>query len=145
MGVDGQCQIDMQHIEVAYPEVLIGFFVCNHTLPTLELEFCRMASDRGNDANSSVPVVEESRLWGKLIGMLVREYCQCLPLCIIEWRSLWNIFKSNLICEGQVTLINVRSRAVNTSNYVLQPICCGSLVNNMFVLSSPIFENDVHT
>jgi hypothetical protein len=30
-----------------------------------------MASDRGNDANSSVLVVEESRLWGKLIVVLV--------------------------------------------------------------------------
>jgi hypothetical protein len=32
-----------------------------------------MASDRGNDANSSVLVVEESRLWGKLIVVLVPE------------------------------------------------------------------------
>jgi hypothetical protein len=30
-----------------------------------------MASDRGNDAKSSVLVVEESRLWGKLIVVLV--------------------------------------------------------------------------
>jgi hypothetical protein len=30
-----------------------------------------MASDNGNDANSSVLVVEESRLWGKLIIVLV--------------------------------------------------------------------------
>jgi hypothetical protein len=30
-----------------------------------------MASDRGDDANSSVLVVEESRLWGKLIVLLV--------------------------------------------------------------------------
>jgi hypothetical protein len=30
-----------------------------------------MASDRSNDANSSVIVVEESRLWGKLIVVLV--------------------------------------------------------------------------
>jgi hypothetical protein len=32
-----------------------------------------MASDRGNDANSSVLAVEESRLWGKLIVVLVPE------------------------------------------------------------------------
>jgi hypothetical protein len=32
-----------------------------------------MASDRGNDANSSDLVVEESRLWGKLIIVLVPE------------------------------------------------------------------------
>jgi hypothetical protein len=32
-----------------------------------------MASDRGNDANSSVLVVEESRLWDKLIVVLVPE------------------------------------------------------------------------
>jgi hypothetical protein len=32
-----------------------------------------MASDRGNDANSSVFVIEESRLWGKLIVVLVPE------------------------------------------------------------------------
>jgi hypothetical protein len=38
MGIDGQCQIDMQHIEAAYPEVLEGFLVSNHALPTLE--FC---------------------------------------------------------------------------------------------------------
>ncbi len=38
MGVDGQCQIDMQHIEAAYPEVLIGFLVSNHALTTIE--FC---------------------------------------------------------------------------------------------------------
>ncbi len=63
---------------------------------------------------------------------------------MIEWHS-WNNFKSNLICDWQVTLINIRSRAINTSYYVLQPICCGSLVNNMFGLSSPIFKNDVHT
>jgi hypothetical protein len=31
-----------------------------------------MASDRGDDANSSV-LVEESRLWGKLIVVLVPE------------------------------------------------------------------------
>jgi hypothetical protein len=36
MGVDGQRQIDMQHIEAAYPEVLRGFLVSNHALPTLE-------------------------------------------------------------------------------------------------------------
>jgi hypothetical protein len=30
-----------------------------------------MESDRGNDANSSVLVVEESKLWGKLIVVLV--------------------------------------------------------------------------
>jgi hypothetical protein len=30
-----------------------------------------MASDRVDDANSSVLVVEESRLWGKLIVVLV--------------------------------------------------------------------------
>jgi hypothetical protein len=39
MGVDGQCKNDMQHIlEAAYPEVLIGFKVSIHALPTLE--FC---------------------------------------------------------------------------------------------------------
>jgi hypothetical protein len=32
-----------------------------------------MASDRGDDANSSVLVFEESRLWGKLIVVLVPE------------------------------------------------------------------------
>ena len=32
-----------------------------------------MASDISNDANSSVLVVEESRLWGKLIVVLVPE------------------------------------------------------------------------
>jgi hypothetical protein len=32
-----------------------------------------MASDRGDDTNSSVLVVEESRLWGKLIVVLVPE------------------------------------------------------------------------
>jgi hypothetical protein len=32
-----------------------------------------MASDRGNDANSSVLVVEESWLWGKVIVVLVPE------------------------------------------------------------------------
>jgi hypothetical protein len=32
-----------------------------------------MASDRGDDANSAVLVVEESRLWGKLIVALVPE------------------------------------------------------------------------
>jgi hypothetical protein len=30
-----------------------------------------MANDRDDDANSSVLVVEESRLWGKLIVVLV--------------------------------------------------------------------------
>ncbi len=44
MGVDGRCQIDMQDIQVAYPEVLIGFLVSNHALPALG--FCSMASDR---------------------------------------------------------------------------------------------------
>jgi hypothetical protein len=39
-----------------------------------------MASDRGNDANSLILAVEESRLWGKLIVVLVPEKCQCLPL-----------------------------------------------------------------
>jgi hypothetical protein len=79
MGINGQCQIDMQHMEAAYPEVLIGFLVSNYALPTLG--FCLMSSDRGDDANSSVLVVEESRLWGKLIIVLVPESCQCLPLC----------------------------------------------------------------
>jgi hypothetical protein len=69
MGIDEQCKIDMQHIEMAHPEVLRGFLVSNHALPTLE--FCLMAIDRGNDANTSVLVVEESRLWGKLIFVLV--------------------------------------------------------------------------
>jgi hypothetical protein len=69
MGIDGQCQIDVQHIEAAYLEVLAGFLVSNHTLPTLG--FCLMASGRGDDANSSVFVVEESRLWGKLLVVLV--------------------------------------------------------------------------
>jgi hypothetical protein len=69
MGINGQCQIKMQHIEVAYPEVLIGFLVSNHALPTLE--FCWMACDRGDDVNSSVLVVKESRLWGKLIVVIV--------------------------------------------------------------------------
>jgi hypothetical protein len=32
-----------------------------------------MASDRGDDANSSVLVVEESRLWGQIIIVLVPE------------------------------------------------------------------------
>jgi hypothetical protein len=54
MGVNEQCQCDMQQIEAAYPEVLTRFLVSNHALPTLG--FCLMASDRGNDANSSVLV-----------------------------------------------------------------------------------------
>jgi hypothetical protein len=71
MSINGQCQIDMQHIEAAYPEVLIGFLVSKQALPTLG--FSLMASDRGNDVNSSVLVVEESWLWGKLIVVLVPE------------------------------------------------------------------------
>jgi hypothetical protein len=39
-----------------------------------------MASDRGNDATPSVLAVEGSRLWGKLIVVLVPEKCHCLPL-----------------------------------------------------------------
>jgi hypothetical protein len=57
-----------------------------------------MASDRGNDANSLILDVKESRLWGKLIVVLVPEKYQCLPLAINEW-CLWNIFKSNLIYD----------------------------------------------
>ncbi len=98
-----------------------------------------MASDRGNYANSSVLVVEESRLLGKLIIVLVPEKRQCLPLCNY-WVAFVEFFKSNLIYEWQVTLINIRSRAVNISYYMLQPTCCGSLVNNMSRLSSPIFK-----
>jgi hypothetical protein len=54
-----------------------------------------MASDRGNDANSLVLVVEESRLVGKLMFL-----CNAIAylFAIIEWR-LWNIFKSNMICK----------------------------------------------
>ncbi len=40
MGIDGQYQIDTQRIEVAYSEVLIGFLVSNHALPTLEFCVC---------------------------------------------------------------------------------------------------------
>jgi hypothetical protein len=39
-----------------------------------------MASDRGDDATLLILAVEESRLWGKLIVVLVPEKCQCLPL-----------------------------------------------------------------
>jgi hypothetical protein len=39
-----------------------------------------MASDRGDDANSLILAVEESRPWGKLIVVLVPEKCQYLPL-----------------------------------------------------------------
>jgi hypothetical protein len=78
MGINGQFQIIMQHIEAAYPEVLRGFLVSINALPTLE--FCSMASDRSNDANSLILAVQGSRLWGKLIGVCVPEKCQCLPL-----------------------------------------------------------------
>jgi hypothetical protein len=57
-----------------------------------------MASDRGNDANSLILAVEESRLWGKLIIVLVLVKCNAYLLAIIEWH-FWNIFKSNLIYE----------------------------------------------
>jgi hypothetical protein len=103
-----------------------------------------MASDRGDDDNSSALVFEESRLWGKQLFCLFLSDANVYLLAIIKWH-LWNIFKSNLIYECQTTLINVRLRAINTSYYMLQPTCCGSLVNNMFGLSSPIFKNDVHT
>jgi hypothetical protein len=39
-----------------------------------------MASDRGDHANSLNLAIEESRLWGKLIVVLVPEKYQCLPL-----------------------------------------------------------------
>jgi hypothetical protein len=39
-----------------------------------------MASDRGKDANSLILAVEELRLWGKLLVVLVPKKCQCLPL-----------------------------------------------------------------
>jgi hypothetical protein len=39
-----------------------------------------MANDRGNDANSFILAVEESRLWGKLLVVLIPERCQCIPL-----------------------------------------------------------------
>jgi hypothetical protein len=39
-----------------------------------------MAINRGDDADSLILVVEESRLWGKQIVVLVPEKCQCLPL-----------------------------------------------------------------
>jgi hypothetical protein len=57
-----------------------------------------MASDRGNYANSSALVDEESRLWGKLIVVLVLSNANAYLLATIEW-CLWNVFKSNLIYE----------------------------------------------
>jgi hypothetical protein len=33
MGINGQGQLDLQHIKAAYPEVLIGFWVSIHVTP----------------------------------------------------------------------------------------------------------------
>jgi hypothetical protein len=134
MGVVGQCQIDTQHIEVAYSEVLIGFLVSNHALPTLEFCVCvnlastklglchdRVSTHRpvlpallgtavNKDEGLPIQVVQAKQI----VPSVIRYCCYhpCCPLAVTPCRQLTKVAPTkNVQCTDSLFLSPSRQSA----------------------------------